>query len=114
MVTSGTAGQLAHVAFDTPRYQPDGAGGEDRIWVEQFRARARISYARGSEAIEAARLQGRAVYKVRLRGSTESRAVTTDWAMRDLRGGAVFNIREVDGLTDRRWVYLVVETGVAI
>lgn len=103
-----------HVAFDEPRYFPDGAGGEDRTWVEILDVRAQFLYMRGSEIVDAARLEGRQLFKVLLRSSSSSRAITTDWRMRDVRRGTQFNIREVDAVTDRRWVWVTVEAGVAI
>ena len=59
-------------------------------------------------------MQGRAIYKVKVRSSTKSRSITTDYRMRDVRRGTEYQIREVDPITDRAWVYLVVESGVAV
>lgn len=102
------------IAFDQPIYTPDGSGGRVRTWAQQFETRAQFIYSRGSEAVDAARLQGRSIYKIKVRSSTASRAVTTDWRMRDIRRETPYNIREVDAITDPAWVYLVVEAGVAI
>lgn len=102
------------VAFDQPAYVPDGSGGQDRTWIEQFDCRAQFIYARGSEAIDAARLQGRAIYKVKVRSSNAGRQITADWRMRDTRRGTAYNVREVDAITDPSWIYVVVEAGVAI
>lgn len=116
----------SRVAFDAPVGAPDGSGGTVRGWAPQFTVWGEIIYSRGSEAVDAARLQGRAIYKVRLRSSTQSRRITPDWRMRDPRRGLPdgrvadplpgtrYNIREVDAITDRAWVFLVVEAGVAV
>lgn len=51
--------------------------------------------------------------KVKLRSSSESRSIEQHWRMRDARRGAIYQVKEVDAVTDRAWVYLVVERGVA-
>jgi head-tail adaptor len=102
------------VAFDSITATPDGYGGEDRTWEEQHGCRAEFIYQRGSEAVDAARLQGKAVFKVKIRSCAAAREISTDDRMRDVRRGADYNIREVDAITDPRWVYIVVEAGVAI
>lgn len=110
-----SAGQLRHsVAFDAEQVTPDGYGGEDRTWVEAFACAAEIRYQRGKEAVEAGGLTGTASFKVRVRSSSQTRALTTDHRMRDVRRGVAYNIREVDAITDRAWVWLAVESGVSI
>lgn len=102
------------VAFDAPAISPDGSGGVEQGWTELFQARAEFIYSRGSEAVDAARLQGRAIYKVKLRSSTQARGLTTDYRMRDVRRNTAYQIREADAITYRAWVYLIVESGVAV
>jgi len=109
------AGALTErVAFDAPTTAADGFGGQEVGWAEQFQRRAQFVYQRGDEAVEAARLAGRSIYKIRVRSSADTRGITTDWRMRDVRRGTTYNIREVDAVTDRAWVHLVVEGGVAV
>lgn len=101
------------VTFDAP-VQSAGTGGVvTTTWVAQLACRAEFIYSRGSEVIEAARLEGRAIYKIRIRSCAAALGITTAWRMRDTRSGSVYSIREVDGLTDRQWVYVVVEGGKA-
>lgn len=112
---------LERVAFDEEIHAPDGSGGQVRDWVQRYGCRAKFIYSRGSEVVAAARLEGRAIYKVRIRQCAASRAIQPSWRMRDLRRGDLtkplpgeeYNVREVDAITDRKWVYLVVESGVA-
>lgn len=101
-------------AFDAPSDNPDGHGGIETGWDEQFTRRCEVIYQRGSEAVEAARLSGKSIYKLRLRSDTKTRTITTDWRARDARRGTEYNIREADAITDRAWVYLVIESGVAV
>lgn len=102
------------VAFDEEVETPDGYGGFNRVWTQRHACRAEFIYSRGSEAVNAARLQGRSIYKVRVRQCGASRAITTDYRMRDVRRGTEYQIREVDAVTDRQWVYVVAESGVAV
>lgn len=105
---------LDSVAFDKPALTQDGYGGQISGWSkDEYACRAQFIYSRGSEAIDSARLSGRAIYKVKIRQSDAARLITTEWRMRDARRGTEFNIREIDAVTDRQWIYLVVESGVA-
>lgn len=113
-------------AFDLPVRTPDGSGGTIRTWSHQCTTWAEFIYGSGSEVMNAARLQGRFTLKVRVRSSADTRRITVEWRMRDPRRGLPggepgdvlpgtrYNIREVDAVTDRAWVYLVVEAGVAV
>lgn len=107
------AGELRHrVAFDKRERVSDGAGNKQSEFVEQFTRRAAFIYAGGGETVMAARLEGRGILKVRVRSCRQTRTVKQDWQMRDARLGTVYAIKEVDAVTSRQWVYLVVESGV--
>ena len=114
----GGAGTLKEaVAFDAPLISPDGYGGQNAgfgLPANAYECRAEFIYSRGSEAVDAARLAGRAIYKVKIRQSIEARTIKTSWRMRDTHRGVDYNIREIDTITDRRWIYLIAETGVAV
>lgn len=121
------AGRLKeHVAFDAPVENPDGAGGVEIGWSEFRTCRAEFIYSRGSEAVEASRLQGRSVYKVKIRDLGTASQINQSSRMRTVRRGSPngeglsdplpgerYNVREIDRITTRGWVYLVVESGVA-
>lgn len=113
MTKTRSAGDLrARVAFDAPVVSDDGYGGTENGWQEQYSCRAGILYAGGSEAVVAARLQGRESYKVAIRSCAASRAIKTDWRMRNARDSSVFAILSVDAMADPAWVYLIVQTGI--
>lgn len=112
MTPAGAIREL--VAFDVKVQTPDGSGGRDSTWSEQFQAAAEFRYQRGVEAVEAGAVTGSASFKVRVRSSEASRALTTAYRMRDVRRDLAFNIREVDAITDRDWIWLVAEAGVAV
>ena len=112
------AGDLDHrVAFDKRETgnpdSPADYGNTQTDFVEQFQRRAAFKYAGGSESIVAARLEGRGVIKVRVRRDSLTKTIEPDWQMRDVNTGTVYAIRDVDHVTDRDWVWLVVERGVA-
>lgn len=102
------------MAFDLPTTSTDAYGGVVSGWAQQFSDRAQFIYQRGREAEQAGRLTGTAVFKVKLRSHTASRAVTTEYRMRDTRRSTSYNVREVDAVTDRDYVWLMVERGVAV
>ncbi|MFC4731736.1 head-tail adaptor protein [Salipiger abyssi] len=106
------------VTFDYPTKSSDGTGGVEIGWSdepESITRAAEFIYSRGSEAVEAARLTGRSIYKIKVRSDSQTRAINATYRMRDRRrAGDPYNIREVDAITDRAWVYIVVEGGVAV
>lgn len=118
------AGQLREsVAFDRRVTESDGFGGRGIVWSERHVCRAQVIYHRGGEEVDAARLAGRAVYKVKIRSCDAARRIRAEDRMRDLRRqeqgsdgdyvAGVYNVREVDAISDRAWVWLVVEGEVA-
>lgn len=118
---SGAGDLTSRLAFDSQAGVDDGLGGKTVAWSEQFQRSAKIIYQSGNEAVQAARLAGRSIYKVKLRNDSGTRQISTNWRARDVRHGlpsgvsgdvlpgARYNIKEVDALTDRTWVWLVIE-----
>lgn len=119
------AGRLRErVAFDAPLPGGTNAFGEQEFtWSEARTCRAEFIYLRGSEVIEAARLEGRSVFKVRIRALGSALEITSKHRMRTVaRGlpegegiaddlpGQRYNIQEVDKIADRKWIFLVVES----
>lgn len=101
------------VRFESPALFDDGQGGTINGWTPEFSCRAQFIYARGGESVEAARLQGRSIFKVRIRQCAAASGIQQSWRMVDARRGTAYNIREIDQISDRQWVYLLVESGVA-
>lgn len=109
------------VAFDEPTGTTDAFGGKTEAWTERHACRAQWVYSLGDEAVQAAREAGRKAYKVRIRSCTAARAITEGYRMRDVRRGLPsgvtgdtlpgnrWDVREVDAIADRAWVYLTVE-----
>lgn len=111
---SPTAQELSHsVAFDRRDDIDDGYGNTKGEWVEQFAVRAAFRHRGGSEAVSAARLEGRNQLAVYVRASGRTQGIISEWRMRDLRTGTAYDIKIVDAVTDRRWVYLEVTAGSA-
>ncbi len=101
------------VAFDSYTRAGDGYGGFAEVWAEQYTCRAEFVYDQGGEAVEAAAVAEQSTFKVRIRSSIGADAIRSSYRMRDVRRGVIYNIREVDNITNRKMVYLVVEAGVA-
>jgi len=105
-----SAGGLStRVVFDSPIETPDGYGGFDHGWSvppASYACWAAISFVQGTEAIADARLADPGKYRVTLRASTQSRAITTAWRMRNAATGQTFAITSIDIISSRRWVWL--------
>lgn len=119
MANSPTAQELSHrVAFDRrAAVDPDAGepdyGNTEANFVEQFKVSAAFRPRGGSEAVVAARLEGRNLLGVYVRSSVLTRQIESDWRMRDLRTATEYAVKIVDAVTDRRWVYMEVQTGAA-
>lgn len=90
-------------------HEVPGAGG----WVTQFTVRAAYRHLRGGEDVMAGRLQGQHTQIITVRASSQTRQITPEWRLVDTRDGAVFNVRDVTAETDRMWISLLCERGVA-
>lgn len=114
MAEKRSAGSLYYkVALDKREMAPDGMGNEEGEWVEQFQTRAEFIHLRGSEAIIAARLQGRHTQVIRVRVSGNTKLITTDFRVRDTRRDIAFNVRDIEWETNRQFISLTCESGVA-
>lgn len=109
------AGDLARhrLAFDQRVEGDDGYGNHVGDWQEQFRRSAAMRSRGGSEAVIAARLEGRNLMGIYVRSDPQTRGITTDWRARDVRVGTEFAVVHVDAVTDPQWVYLDLVDGVA-
>ena len=97
------------VAFDEPTGTTDAFGGTAEAWKERHVCAAQWIYGKGDESVQAAREAGRKAYKIRVRSCAAMRAVTEGYRMRDMRRLTVWNVVEIDAVTDRAWVYVTVE-----
>ncbi|WP_336747763.1 head-tail adaptor protein [Aureimonas altamirensis] len=101
------------VAWSARIEEDDGYGNTQSDWQDQFETRAAFTYLRGSESVIAARLEGRQPIIVRVRSSSDTRKITTDWQMRDVRAGTIHAVRSIIPTEDRMWIDITTETGVA-
>ena len=110
-----TAGKLRdRVTFGARAVVDDGYGNEvSGQFEDRFTVWGGITYLRGSEAVIAARLEGRQPAVVRVRVSTQTRQVTTDWRVTKPRWKSPANVRSVIETEDRAYLDITVETGVA-
>lgn len=117
MAKRPTAGNQFHrIAFDkritaNPDHPID-LGNTVSAWAEQFQCRAEFIHLRGGESVMAGRLQGKHSVVIRVRATSFTGQVSTDWRVRDC--GAVYNIRDITpSENDRQWLDILCERGVA-
>lgn len=114
MAENRSAGSLYYkVALDKREMVSDGMGNEVGQWVEQFQTRAEFIHLRGSEAVMAGRLQGKHTQVIRVRVSSNTRLISADWRVRDTRRNVAFNVRDIEWETNRQFIALTCESGVA-
>ncbi|WP_242217974.1 phage head completion protein [Shinella zoogloeoides] len=126
MADRGSGQLYERVAFDERALQSDGHGNEQEDFVEAFECRAGFTYLRGTEAVIAARLEGRQPIVVRVRRNSKTEQIDHDWRMRNLRDGEwaggsgeeywkgpTYAVRSVIPTTDRQWIDITVESGTA-
>jgi head-tail adaptor len=82
-------------------------------WETQFSVRAAYRHLRGGESVMAGRLQGKHSQVITVRASSQTRLITAAWRLIDARDGTVFAVRDVTLETDRQWISLLCERGVA-
>lgn len=108
----GGAGSLRErVSFAVRGEVDDGYGNTQAGWVEQFQDAASYVHLRGGEGVLAARLEHRHPLVLRVRASTRTRAVTSDWKVADIRTGAEYAIKDVTASVDNKWIDLLCERG---
>lgn len=108
------SGQLHYqVALLKRKDVDDGMGNTVSDFVEQFQTRAEFIHLRGGESVLASRLQGKHTQVVRVRNSSNTRLISTDWMLRDVRTGKSFNIRDIEHEVNRQFIALTCESGVA-
>lgn len=104
---------LDFAVFEERVEREDGYGNSVAEWVERFQDRVSVRYLRGSEAVMAARLEGRQPIVVTVRSHERTRSVTPGW--RVSINGIWYNIREPLRPTDerKRELEFLAESGVA-
>jgi head-tail adaptor len=110
----GAGQMIERVAFDRREAIDDGYGniiaGD---WQEQFQARAKFIFLRGSETVMAGRLESRESIIVQVWANDDTRQIGPDWQMRDVRRGSSYNIRTVEEDKSRLVLDLLAESNVA-
>lgn len=101
------------VAFDALVEADDGYGNRTTDFAEQFQMHADFLYLRGGETVMAARLNGQQPAIVRIRACGNADQITPEWRMRNVRSGAVYNVRGKTISTTRGYFDLIVEGGIA-
>ena len=79
----------------------------------QFTVRAAYRHLRGGEAVIASRLENRHPVIITVRASSQTKQITADWQLVDARDGTAWAVRDVTHETDRQFISLLCERGVA-
>lgn len=92
----------------------DGMGNTVGDFATEFSVRAAFTHLRtGGETVMASRLENKHPMIVTLRSSTQTRQINADWQLVDARDNSVWAVRDVTPETDRQWISLLCERGVA-
>ena len=101
--------------FERRADSPDDYGNEMGDWQPHIKPIwAEVKPLRGGEEVLASKLQGRAIYELLVRSSSETRTITVgDRAIKE-RTGEAFNIRSVENRDMRnKFLTITCETGTA-
>lgn len=93
--------------------QDDGLGNTVSGFATQFTVRATYKHLRGGESVMASRLENKHPIIITVRASSQTREITSDWRLIDARDGTVWAVRDVTAETDRQFISLLCERGVA-
>lgn len=93
--------------------QDDGYGNTVSDFATQFTVRAAFAHLRGGEAVIASRLENKHPVIITVRASSQTRQINSDWRLVDARDGTAWAVRDVTHETDRKWISLLCERGVA-
>ncbi|HWM82949.1 MAG TPA: head-tail adaptor protein [Pseudolabrys sp.] len=109
-----TAGDLRYKIHCQKRVQiDDGAGNTVGDFATQFTVRAAYRHLRGGETVIASRLENRHPIIITVRASSQTRQLNSDWRLVDAHDGTAWAVRDVTCETDRQWISLLCERGVA-
>lgn len=110
------AGELRErLRFESPTSAADDYGNTTEGWTSELVVSASIQPIKGGESVMAARLSGTQPVVIRVRRSSDTLEIGTDWRAVDTRSGAVYAIKSPPADMDRRRQYLdiLAESGVA-
>jgi SPP1 family predicted phage head-tail adaptor len=111
--TRGAGDLVERVAFDmrAETNDADDDGNYVGDWVEQFQCAAGFIHLRGGESVLASRMQGQHVQVIFVRAWSQSKAVTAEWRVRNVRTGIAYNIRDITPSLDRAWIDFLCQSG---
>jgi len=115
MRQSGAGALSEIVAFESRAVVDDSMGNEiSGDWTERFKANARIQPIKGGENVIADRLQGTQPMVIRVRYEPQTLSANTDWRVRDLRAGTIYQIKSSANMDEkRRYIEFLAVSGIA-
>jgi head-tail adaptor len=107
------------VSFSQRALTSDGYGNQSGDWEAQFEVAARVWPRLGGETVMAARLGGQQPVTIRVRQSSQTRLIRTDWKAVNVRTGVEYNLRSIVDPDEHttghgRWLDILAETGGAV
>lgn len=103
-------------AFELRPLTSDGYGNTEAVaFEERFRVHGQLMPRLGGETVMASRLSGSQPATIKLRSSPQLREVTPEWRIRDVKSGAVYNIRSIANPDQRdRELEFLCDTGTGV
>lgn len=119
MRVTGGGDLRSRVTFAERVTRSDNAGNMQAEWIDRLTCPAQIIAARGSESLDATRLESRGSDVIRVRFNPATRAIVADWKATDVESGVAYNIRAVrdpfQGTPQHgRWIDCYCEQGLAV
>lgn len=102
------------VGFFARRPKDDGRGNLRQAFAAtpNFVMDASVEPRFGGETVMAARLAGRQIYTITVRGCRDVRDVTTEWQLKNMRSQELLNIRSITNPDGQgQWFEILAETG---
>lgn len=98
-------------ALDRPVTTADDFGGQGPGWTEMAIVWGGIRYLRGGDVVQSARLSGRQPAVITLRASSLTRQIDHTWRLRNVRDGAVYDVRGTVETANRSFIEITAESG---
>lgn len=116
MPSIGAGPLRERIAFEAREQIDDGYGNVvSGDWTLLTTVAARVEPLRGAETVQAMRLAGRQPVKITVRRSSLTMQIAPDFRARDVRSGALYNVRSVMNPDEKnRYLEMECELGVAV
>lgn len=91
----------------------DGRGNTVADFATEFTVWAAYRHLRGGEGVIADRLENKHPILITVRATNQTKKINSDWRLVDVRDGTEWAVRDVTAETDRQFITLLCQSGVA-